>query len=101
MNKLHKFSMAIVAVVMIAGFSAFKMSERTLKTDDPEVEIWYFNGDDENQVKNPLFYSKTTESCGGSTAVVCEIHAPEGNPNRPDLSSPVTQDLIDQAMSSS
>lgn len=35
MNTIHKFTMAIVAVVMIVGFSAFKMSETKRAT------YWY------------------------------------------------------------
>lgn len=107
--------MAIVAVMLVAGFSAFKIgeSQKTYQDDLPEDFIpWYYTGDDEDDVNDPTKYSKTpTHDCDGDD-VICEIYAPEDEntiPLIPNLeaqidpqntASDTVEDLILEAMTS-
>lgn len=102
---IQQYLMAIVAVMMVIGFSAFKVVD-TLN-DNPEYVSWYFTGEHEDDVIYPEFYSdEDPEICGEDDEVVCEIKAPEGLSGKPDLSapsdpnnpSPSIQDRIEEAM---
>lgn len=105
--------MAIVAVMLVAGFSAFKVVEspKIYQDDLPEDFIpWYFTGDDEDDVNDPQKYTQNPSqapNCEGLKEVVCEIYAPEGSPGQPDLDAHIVpsntnsltvQQLIDEAM---
>lgn len=67
--------MAIVAVMMMVGFSAFKVVE-TLN-DDPILETWYFIGE-ENEETDASQYSleQDPENECGLPVTICEILAP-------------------------
>jgi|SRR5690554_2822632 len=114
MKKVIKsYMMAIVAVMLVAGFSAFKVVEspKIYQDDLPEDFIpWYFTGDDEDDVNDPTKYTQNPSQapdCIGLEEVVCEIYAPEGSSGQPDLdahidlsdaSSSTVEQLIELAM---
>lgn len=104
--------MAIVAVMMVVGFSAFKVVENT-KTDPVGYIPWYFTGNDEDDVLDKSFYEKEDENdpqdCSGNE-IICVIIAPEDSNQEPDLNahidpldtgSPTISQLIEQAMDES
>src|SRR5690554_3060084 len=86
-NLIQKYFMAIVAVMMMVGFSAYKTIENN-KTDDPELETWYFNGE-ETEETDAEEYSRDQDpglDCG-DPETICEITAPKDpfNNHLPDL----------------
>ncbi len=97
--------MAIVAVIMVVGFSAFKVGEMTKVAGVSKVYTsWYFMGGDET---NPSHYTddeSQAPDCVGTQEIICEILAPEdlvsGGPdlNAPsdpnDVNSDKVEDLI-------
>lgn len=95
--------MAIVAVMMVVGFSAFKVIEAPtdLNTTMKVQKTWYFTGTDPLHVGLPEHYTDEQDEapdCDDEKQVVCTIIAPEGDDGEPDLSSPTIQSLIDDAM---
>lgn len=106
--------MAIVAVMMVVGFSAFKLTdvrsdEIVVKMNDDPV-LWRFIGSGPGDVTEPSAYIKKDDNdddCDLGEEIICEILAPEGNPNEPDLdqhldpnntNTPTYAQLIDEAM---
>lgn len=114
MNKvIKKYMMAIVAVMLVIGFSAFKVveSQKTYQNDLPEDFIpWYFTGDDEETLHADKYSEDDSDvTCGGEEEIICKIYAPRQdfpNTDKPDLNAQVlsnspdkVSDYIDAAMS--
>lgn len=101
----NKFMMAMVAVVMVVGFSAFKAFN--LNKSKYDLDTWYFDGSSDSDVTNQNAYSTIDpQTCDLGDDVVCKILAPNNN-GLPDLEahiipedseSPTYKDLIEQAM---
>ena len=105
--------MAIVAVMMVVGFSAFRVIETrgtsvsTNENTSVRSEYWRFISTNPLDITDPSAYIKTEEEdpdCDGSI-LVCEIYAPADGIH-PDLDAVFDQntgetyaDLIEDAMS--
>ena len=81
--------LAMVAIVLGLGFSAFTLKGTPQKVNDQST--YYFFGTMASQQSNPNFYNQTPINCAGS-ALRCEILAtPQASdPSHPDLSKPIT-----------
>lgn len=101
-NVFKNFGMAMVAILMIVGFSAFKVVEKPLNNTSIKLEYWYFNGN-LGEETDASKYSKIQDpnlECGGNTTI-CLIQAPEGtNPNFPDLNHVVNPSEPDKTVES-
>lgn len=93
---IKKNILAVVAVALITGFSAFKMAE----TPKSEVQTsqWLFqpagSSTDQDDPDNYIPFNPSEHTdCGGSSESLCSIMAPEdGSSNKPllDPNVPVT-----------
>lgn len=104
---LKNYFMAIVAIVMIVGFSAFKVVENNSAI---KMESWYYNGGNDGE-GNASNYDEVLSSqfeCG-EIETICLIEAPEDpfNLGHPDLDYEVdpinnpnktVQDYINEAL---
>lgn len=92
---VKNYFMAVVAMVMIIGFSAFKVGTlvspeiSTTSAKNVRLDFWAFTGDDPEDATNPENYIKASGSpifCDNLAHTVCYIEAPEqSNGIYPDL----------------
>lgn len=111
---LKKYMTAVVAVMLVIGFSAFKVVESTKAVSMSEKDLirWRFTGgpsDDPIDPSNYIEKEVNDPSCDQITDLICEIEAPSNANNKPALEELVDQDdhdgptyeqLIEQAMQS-
>lgn len=89
--------MAIVAVMLVVGFSAFKVIEITetpkTTTATLDLELWRFTDNNPAQVTNPELYIEKPSNaspCDQFTDIICEIEAPK----HPVTGEPMLDELV-------
>lgn len=108
-NVFKKFGMAIVAILMVVGFSAFKASEKENSKKSINLEVWYFNGSNNGSLNTPSEYSKSQPNlCGSTKQTICEVNVPtdpitglpdlDAHLDPDDINSPTYEEMIEEAL---
>lgn len=88
--------LALVAFATVIGFSAFKISHKTIN------QPWYYVSG--NPTEASSYSGEPIAECGDLDEVICEILAPDNGSGRPNMEAQVTpgvtvRDQINQALS--